>query len=249
VPPLHPPQSVCGGSRGGAAYPLRTTARLPTTPHARGKEIGVADAIETKDFETPRASTQAHDAGTFIGQCVDVINLGTRPEVYQGEDKGLTPKLALVFVTGERAQDGSLIQVSVELTISTGPKAKLRQYAEAWRGKAYPEDYPNIPVHKFVGLWASLTIVQQQSKKGNTYAKVTGISGVPRGMPTPADLLAEYETAGRGDWWEKRKTEYATETAAYKERTAKRTPAPPPTFDDEPPLPEYEGEDDESLPF
>jgi hypothetical protein len=209
------------------------------------------DPINTKDHETPLPPRECHEAGVFIAQCVDVIDLGKKPDVYQGDDKGLVPKMALVFVTGERSADGALLQVSAELTISSGPKATLRKWAEAWRGQPYPKDqpYPNIPVDKFCGLWASITVINQESAKGNTYAKITQVTGLPKGYKPPASLIEEYETAGRGDWWAKRKEEYAKEAAAYlaKHQTApskKAAPPPPPSADDFAP-----SDDDSELPF
>jgi hypothetical protein len=248
VPPLHPPQSVCGGSRGGAAYPLRTTARLPTTPHARGKEIGVADTINTGQYAGESSGPrELHPADTVLMQCVDIVDHGVRPESYLGKDKGLKPKCAVVFRSTETKQDGTPFDLSREFTVSTGPKAALRGFLESWRGAPYEDEWPDVPLHKMVGVWAMVTVVHKKSADGTkTYANIGSVVPVPKPLRASLPTLAPYT---RPDWFSERTAKYKAEADSYRSTHASGAPAPAPTFDDEPPLPEYEGEDDESIPF
>jgi hypothetical protein len=214
----------------------------------------MADQINTAAYETPLPPREIHDAGSFVAQCVDVIDLGKRPETFQGEDKGAVPKCAIVWRTGELNSEGKPLDVSREYTISTGRKASLRKDCEAWRGAAYADDYPDIPLHLLAGKWCTLTIVHQKSGAGKEYAKVTGVSGVPKGMALPADQLGGYE---RAEWWEKRKSEYAKEWAEYERKKggakpSRPAPPPPPQAEDFAPYEdevEFEGEDESSLTF
>jgi hypothetical protein len=207
----------------------------------------MADIIETKDHETPPPPRPLHEAGSFVAQCVDVINLGKRPETYQGEDKGLVSKLALVFRTGEMDDEGKPIDLDSELNVSTGEKATLRKWAEAWRGEPYPEEYPNIPVHLFEGCWAIITVAHKTSGSGKTYAKITGVTKLAKGQKGGESFLPSYE---RAEWWQKRKDAYAKECQEY---TAKHQPSKPtgkakpaPDFED---FPAAMDEDPDDLPF
>jgi hypothetical protein len=215
----------------------------------------MADEIHTKDYAIEGKQRPRHEAGVFVAQCVDVINLGKVPETYKGEDKGLVPKGSLVFRSGEMDAEGKCIDLAVELSLMTGAKARLRQWAEAWRGKKYDEEYPDIPVHKFEGLWATITVTHKTNPATQkTYANITGLTGLPKGTPAPAtDYLPGYT---RAPWWEKRKAEYKAKAEEY---LAKKTGAPapaksapqpvPPAPDFDEPLPEYTGDDSDDLPF
>ena len=55
------------------------------------------DPISTGAYnDTSHGPSEMHPAESVPMLCVDVIDLGKRPTSYQGEDKGLTPKCALV---------------------------------------------------------------------------------------------------------------------------------------------------------
>lgn len=208
----------------------------------------MADVLNTADHETPPPPRPLHEDGTFVAQCVDVINLGKRPETYQGEDKGLVSKMALVFRTGELDAEGKFIDLDVELNVATGEKAKLRQWAEAWRGKKYDEEYPNIPVHLFEGQWATITVAHQTSGSGKVYAKITAVTKLAKGQKGGDSYLPSYE---RPDWWQKRKDAYAKECAEY---IAKHQPSQP-RGGKAAPAPDFEGfpealeNEDDDLPF
>jgi hypothetical protein len=207
----------------------------------------MADAINTSDYRGEGTTRTLHEAGSFLAQCVDVIDLGRKPEVYDGEDKGAMPKCAIVWATGEVGDDGTPLTVSKEYTISGGRKASLRRDVEAWRGQPYADDWADIPLHLLEGKWATITVVHQQSAKGSTYSKVTGVSGVPKGMTPKVDRLATYT---RAEFWDKRKAEYAKAWEEYEAKKGGAKPKPKasaPDFDA--PLPEYEGDDLDSLPF
>lgn len=180
------------------------------------------DSLASGDVAPPPPPRELHEAGTFYAQCVDVINLGTEPQVFQGEDKGLVPKGAFVFRTGELDSEGRPLDISYEFSVMTGTKANLRKMCESWRGAPYDVDYPNIELHKMFGVSAMLTIVHQTSGKGNTYAKIVGIAKVPKGTQVP-DYTGAYE---RADFWEKRKAAYAAASAEWMKKHAKQdTPA------------------------
>jgi hypothetical protein len=212
----------------------------------------MADKINTADHKGDFTPRPLHPAGSFIAQCVDVIDLGKRPETYEGADKGAKPKFALVFRTGELDGDGKPMDVSKEYTISVGPKATLRKDLEAWRGKPYEDEYPDIPLDKFEGVWATLSVGHVTSKTGREYAKIIGIGGIPKGVPKPESYLPGYQ---RPDFWTTRKAEYQKEYEAYLAAKQPSKPtggkgAPAANWDDFPPPQEPdEFDEDSSLPF
>lgn len=161
------------------------------------------DNIESKDTGT---NYTPHPEGQFAARCVDVINLGIKPETYPGQDTREVQKVALVFATGELNEDGYLHIVSGEYTNSMHEKANLRRLLEQWRGKAYTDDEAKagVPLHKLHNQPALLVVAQKQSQRGRTYAYISSITPLPKQMDPPT--VTEYV---RAEFWEDRKTEYA----------------------------------------
>ena len=189
---------------------------------------------------------QPHPAGTFPAVCVDVIDLGKRVSTYEGKVK-VAPKLALVFRTGERREDGTPFDVAAEFTASMFDRATLRHFLEGWRGKAYSDDQvtAGVPIHKLVGQPALISVIHATSKAGRTYARISGAMAVPKGMTIPA--TGDYT---RPDYWGERKAEYAAELARHEATTA-----PPaklklvPTAADFADVPDALDTSDDDLPF
>jgi hypothetical protein len=201
---------------------------------------------------------ELHPADTVLMQCVDVVALGVRPETYQGQDKGLKPKCAIVFRSTETREDGSHFDLSREFTVSTGTKAALRAFLESWRGAQYEEEWPDVPLHKMVGVWAMVTVIHKKSKDGSkTYANIGAVVPVPKALRGSLPTLPAYE---RPDYFSERAAKYRAEADQYRvnhgdtpaPQAAKAKAAPPPQAEDFAPYedePEFEGEDESSLPF
>ena len=167
-----------------------------------------------------------HPEGQFVATCVDAIDLGERVEQFENNPKRLVPKMALVFRTGEVNENGDEIYPALELTLSMGEKATLRRHLEAWRGKPYTpaQVAEGIDIEKLVGQPAMLTITQQQSKQGRTYAKVMGIAAVHPKLRDEAPGMGDYQ---RPKYWEERINDYLAEAQAFRaEQGRKAAPAP-----------------------
>lgn len=183
-----------------------------------------------------------HEAGQFVGQCIDTIDLGDSVEQFQDQPKKLVHKCALVFRTGERnEQTGEFIDVAREFTVSMGDKSNLRKFLEQWRGKPYTAEQieAGVPLHKLTGNPALLTIAHRPSAKGNVYANITACVGVPKQMAaTVKDYVSDYV---RADFWEQKKKDYADAVRRFRAESA------PSSMDDDdfPPL----NENDDDLPF
>jgi len=129
---------------------------------------------------------ESHPEGQYVGQCVDVIDLGEEVSEYPGKPPKLVSKVAFVYRTGEMNSDGVLIDLVAEFTVSLGDLANLRHFLEQWRGKPLTEDQitEGVPLEKMEGTWALLTVAHKTSKKGRTYAIIVSAVGVPKQMAT-----------------------------------------------------------------
>ena len=189
------------------------------------------------------AKYEAHPDGQYAAVCVDVINLGERVEAFEGKPEKLTPKVALVFATGEVNSAGQPIYPTAELSLFFSEKATLRKHLESWRGKPYtPEQVrEGVPLHKLVGQPCLLNIVHKTSGKGRTYANILNITPLPKGMAAPK-VGSEYV---RAPYWQDRITDYAAGAAAYKAKITRRDAA---SFEDALPA-GVTGDTTDDLPF
>lgn len=183
-----------------------------------------------------------HPEGQFVGQCVDVIDLGDKVEEFPGTPKKLVPKCALVYRTGERNNEtGEYIDIAREFTISMGDKSNLRKYLEQWRGKPYSADVvaQGVPLHKLTGQHGLLTVAHKTSGQGRTYANIVSCVGIPKQMAGAVESYSDYK---RAEYWAQRKADYAAAAQAFRAANA----APP---DDDEGYPAALRDEDDSLPF
>ena len=170
----------------------------------------MADVIEAKQTGQ---QFEPHPEGQYAVRCVDVIDLGEKLEQFPGSPERLVHKCAIVFQSGEANETGRLHEVSAEMTVSMHEKATLRKLLEDWRGKSYTDEQARagVPVHKLCGQPALLNVEHKQSGSGRTYAKIHGITPLPKGMAAPE--LPAYQ---RPEFWQERKATYAADVAKYK---------------------------------
>lgn len=182
-----------------------------------------------------------HPAGTFAAVCVDVIDLGKRVGEFNGKVK-VSPKIALVFRTGETRDDGEFFDVAQEFTASMFEKATLRHFLESWRGKAYTEEQvaTGVPVNKLCGQPAFINVLQETSKAGRAYARIATVMQLPKGMAPPD--VGDYI---RPAYWADRKADYLE---AYRKHEAASQPVAvrAESFAE---IPDALDTDDDDLPF
>lgn len=177
-----------------------------------------------------------HPEGPFAARCVDVINLGERLQSHNNE-VFIRPKMALVFRTGQKRDDGEFFEISCEFTVSLHEKAGLRAFMESWRGKDYtPEEIAaKIDFAKMEGAKALINVVHGQSKAGRTYGKIKSVMRLPQGTELPD--TGDYQ---RAPYWAERKAAYAMEVANHRAMSQ--------PHDDEP-VAVAADDDDSDLPF
>jgi hypothetical protein len=141
----------------------------------------MADNVLAKNSDK---AFQSHPEGQFVGQCVDVIDMGEELSEFPGKPPKLMPKVAFVYRTGELNDDGVMIDLVAEYTVSLGELANLRAYLEQWRGKPLTDDQirEGVPLEKMEGTWALLSVAHKASKKGRIYAVIVSAVGVPKMM-------------------------------------------------------------------
>ena len=129
--------------------------------------------------------------GTHLAVCNLVVDLGMQMTTYQGES---TPKHQVYVrweVPSERIEyeiDGvkkeGPMSIGKTYTASLNEKANLRKDLEGWRNKSFtPEELDGFDIENVLGKPCQITVMHRESN-GNTYANVTGVTGIPKGMPT-----------------------------------------------------------------
>ena len=183
---------------------------------------------------------ESHPEGQFAVVCVDVVNLGLRPEEFPGSEPREAGKAALVFASGQVQDDGSLTIITVEMTLSMHEKANMRQFLESWRGKSYKAEQAEagVPLHKLQGQTGLASIEHVLTKRGRKFAKVRSISPLPAGMEPPDKTVLEEYT--RPDFFSERKKQYAAELVEFRGRHSNKS------YDD---MPEALDDESDEMPF
>lgn len=125
-------------------------------------------------------------SGTFPAICYRILDLGTQQTTYKGQPKRAHKILLSWEIHDEDAvgEDGKPMSIHQQYTWSMHEKAALRKALESWRGKAFTdEDFgeSGFDVRKLIGVPCLLGITHVISN-GSTYANITAISKLPKGM-------------------------------------------------------------------
>ncbi len=130
-------------------------------------------------------------AGSYPARCYSMIELGTNEETYQGVSKMVNkvritwelPTETMVFKE-ERGPEPRVI--SKEFSLSMHEKANLRAFLENWRGKSFTEkEAEAFDVTNLLGVPCLLSITHKAATNGNTYANISSVSLLPKGMECP----------------------------------------------------------------
>ncbi len=137
---------------------------------------------------------EAPPAGNHPAVLVALVDLGTHEDEYQGE-RSENRKVFLAWeLTAEHKSDGSPYVVGQEFNFmaTIGQKSKLRGLLESWRGRPLG-DGECLNLAALLGKPCLINVGNEQSKKGNTYAKILGVGPPPRGMTVPAPLNEPFQ--------------------------------------------------------
>lgn len=139
----------------------------------------------------PVARNVGHDfkpcpMGSHIARCIGVIDLGTQ----DSPNFAASWKVMLNFeIPGERVEvDGepAPMTISKEYTLSLNEKATLRAHLESWRGRAFSAaELKGFEVANVLTHPCMISVIHKTSGKGKTYANISTISGLPKGVECP----------------------------------------------------------------
>lgn len=164
--------------------------------------MGITAKQSEKQFElTP--------AGNHLARCYQMIEIGTEEIEYNGDKKSVhrvrivweLPNEKKVFNPEKGEQPFS---IGKDYTLSMHEKATLRHDLQSWRGKAFTDDEANsFDITKLLGKPCMLNVIHETSKSGNNYAKIAGVTAVPKGMTVP-DQVNESFMLSYEDWDDKK---------------------------------------------
>lgn len=120
-------------------------------------------------------------AGAHSAVCVDVVDLGVLEVNFGGKSKK-QHKIRLVWQIEEVMADNKPYIVQKRYTLSLHEKASLRKDLESWRGRAFTTaELEGFDVETVIGVPCLLNVIETQ-KDGATYANVSSIMRLPKGM-------------------------------------------------------------------
>lgn len=200
------------------------------------------------DFEKP-------PVGVFPAVCVQVIDLGTQKNEYEG--KITTPhqvrigwELCGADKLGSGAShlmaDGKPFLVTEIYTLSLGEMANLRAILEGWRGRPFTEEeMEGFDISALLGKACLVDIIHKAKKNGSLKAKVSSVKRWPSDMEAPNSVnphvmfdLTNFDAGvynGLSDWLQE-KIALSPEYAAAVGRAIANDPAKDAPFDDEIPF-------------
>jgi hypothetical protein len=179
-----------------AAISLWICTGKTSQPSARkGRREDEAHAAKEKDMSPMKfpISTAAADfepvpAGSHIAVCDMVVYLGIqpgsglypkpKPQLYMRYE---LPNERIDYEKDDKKVNGPCV-IGKTYTASMNEKANLRHDLENWRGKAFTdEEAADFDVSAILGKPCMLSVIHKV-KGDKTYANISGIGGLPKGI-------------------------------------------------------------------
>lgn len=129
-------------------------------------------------------------AGTHAAVCVDVEDLGVLEVNFGGKTKR-QHKINIIWQIDEVREDNKPYDVRKRYTLSLHEKSGLRKDLESWRGRPFTSaELEGFDVETILSAPCMLNVIHNV-KDGSTYANVTAVMKLPKGMtaPTPRDYV------------------------------------------------------------
>lgn len=144
--------------------------------------------------------------GNHPAICIQVIDLGTQKESWEGKPK-INRKIRISWELPEEKavfseeKGEQPFMVSRTYNFSTSEKSTFRQTLESWRGKTFTdEELKTFDIEKLLGVGCMVTIVHNE----NGYSDVKTVAALPKQlkaiMPKPENTPVYYSIEdGRND--------------------------------------------------
>lgn len=175
---------------------LKTEPR-PTPTEAETEPLN--PLTDFKDFQMIVSETAGGaaftpcPAGSYLGRCVRLVDLGTQTTDYQGEAK-TAHKVLLAFEvldSDTRRDDGQPYVLSKRYTLSLHEKAALRKDLASWRGRDFtPEELKGFDLRNVLGKDCFISVVET-TKGDKRYSNIASIMKPPKGMQAPEGTCNE----------------------------------------------------------
>lgn len=136
----------------------------------------IATGSETKHY-TPAPE------GTHQAVCVDVIDLGMKPNPFK--EGAQQHKIDVAWQIDELRDDGKRHIVYKRYTLSLNEKATLRHDLESWRGRPFTDqELKGFDVEVLIGVNCLVNIQHKPSTKdaNKVFANVVSVIKPPKGM-------------------------------------------------------------------
>lgn len=120
-------------------------------------------------------------SGAYAAVCCDVVDMGVLEVSYGGKKKS-QHKVRIVWQISEVMADNKPYIVQKRYTLSLHKKAALLKDLESWRGIPFSdEQLQGFDLETLLSAPCLLNVMQV-TKDGDTYANVTTIMRLPKGM-------------------------------------------------------------------
>jgi hypothetical protein len=142
-----------------------------------------------KVSDTGGGDFQQAPAGTHIGRCVRIIDLGTQFGEYQGKPTSARKVVVSWELPNALMTEGNFAGqpfiVGKWYTASIGEKANLRKDLVNWRGREFTdEELQGFDIKKLLGVPCMLSLTPNDKNK----VRVTGIMKPPAGTTCPPQI-------------------------------------------------------------
>lgn len=122
-------------------------------------------------------------AGTHMGRCIRLVDIGTQHGEYQGKPTVRKQLVITWELPNELMDDGKPFIASKFYTASLGEKANLRKDLESWRGRAFSEEeLAGFDLRNILNKPCMLSLIE---KENSTKTKVAGVMAAPKGTNLP----------------------------------------------------------------
>lgn len=121
-------------------------------------------------------------AGTHLARCIGLIDVGTHTSEWKGNPIRRRQMILKWELPLELRKDEQPFVVSEFYTMSLSEKANLRKDLVNWRGKEFTQkELEGFDLRNILGVGCQVTITEKENGK----IKVTGVTGLPKGVDLP----------------------------------------------------------------
>lgn len=130
------------------------------------------------------------EAGTHTAVCTQIVDVGPQETPFGQKELVFlrfeipSERVEWTDASGNPKEGPSVIWTNY--TASLSEKANLRKHLESWRGKKFTqEELGGFDMKNLLGVPCTLSVVHNEAKNGRTYANISSISGLMKGMAKP----------------------------------------------------------------